>query len=623
MILATTTRLILETSHIEEVVQDFLSLHRNGSNLVALCPFHHEKTPSFNVSPTRNIFKCFGCGKGGNAARFLMEHEGFSFPEALCWLAKKYHIEIQEVEPTLEQLAIQQEEESLFIVNGFAKKFFQSNLPGRGLDYFKSRGFTEATTQKFGLGFAPESWDALTKAAAQAGFKTGYLKKLGLATQSGKDFFRNRAIFPIHNLGGKVIAFAGRILQPEANVPKYLNSPESDLYQKSKTLYGIHLARKAIRLQDECILVEGYTDLISLHQAGIENVAASAGTALTVEQLLLIRRFSKNITLLYDGDPAGIKAASRGLDLALEQDMNVKIVPLPHPDDPDSFLRKVGIAVFREFIHSQAKGFIQFKTSLLLKEANNDPVKKAAIVHGMVESIARIPDPIKRSFFVRECAALVDLAKGVLMQETNKAVMALERKLPPAVPKVTISAEHPPLRIEGLERHLTYLLLEHGVEMLDPTENFTVAEHILGNIGDILEHFADPLCQRICRESTNLVLEKKPVTAQYFTAHEDLDMSSFTAGLVQVNTARPDPHWEQANYFPANNQTKKGYMDDIEKTISHLKLNTVNLLCEQNLQRIKDAPPGDEQAMARLLKVQEKLNAMRKELAKDLGLVKF
>ena len=618
MIPPSTIRLILETAKIEEVVQGFLPLHRNNANLIALCPFHHEKTPSFSVSPSRNIFKCFGCGKGGNTAKFLMEHEGYSFPEALRWLAKKYHIETQEEKATPVQQAAQQEEESLLVVNGFAQEFFQSNLPGRGLDYFKSRGFSEETIQKFGLGFAPGSWDSLTKAAAQAGFKTGYLKKLGLTTQSGKDFFRNRAIFPIHNLGGKVIAFAGRILQPEANVPKYLNSPESDLYQKSKTLYGIHLARKAIRLQDECILVEGYTDLISLHQSGIENVAASAGTALTVEQLLLIRRFSKNITLLYDGDPAGIKAASRGLDLALEQGMNVKIVPLPHPDDPDSFLIKVGIIAFTEFINKQAQHFIAYKANLLLADTGNDPIKKAAAVHGIIDSIARVPDPIKRSFFVKECATLVGLGEEVLMHEVE-----LGKKATPTVTKEIVVTERRHLETRGFERHLVYLLLEHGAEMLDSKENFTVAEHILGNIEDILEHFEDPICQRICRESTNLVLAKKPVTAQYFTSHEDLVVSSFTADLVHENDIGPDPHWEQANYSPANNQTKKGYLDDIEKTISRLKLNAVSLLCEQNLQRIKDAPPGDELAMARLLKAHEKLNGMRKELAKSLGFVKF
>lgn len=622
MVPPSTVRLILETAKIEEVVQVFLPLRHSGANLTSLCPFHHEKTPSFNVSPARNTFKCFGCGIGGNAARFLMEHEGFSFPEALRWLAKKYHIEIQEVKPTPGQLAIQQEEESLFIVNGFAEKFFRENLPGTGLDYLKRRGFTEATILKFGLGFAPGNWDTLTKAAAQAGFKTEYLQKLGLATQSGKDFFRNRAIFPIHNLSGKPIAFAGRILD-NSNLPKYLNSPESDLYQKSKTLYGIYHARKAIRLKDECLLVEGYTDLIAMHQAGIENVVASAGTALTVEQLQLIRRFSKNITILYDGDPAGIRAASRGLDLALGQDMDVKVIPLPHPDDPDSFLKKVGIAAFMEFISSQSKGFIQFKTSILLNEANNDPVKKAAIVHDIVGSIARVPDPIKRSFFVRECAVLVGLGEGVLVQETNKAVLNLSKKTSSAIPKETAATERPPLRVGGFERHLTYLLLKHGAEMLDAKENLTVAEHILGNIGDTLEHFEDPLCQRICRESTALVLAKKPVTAQYFTAHEDLAVSSFTAGLVHENDIGPGPHWEQAIYFPANNLSKKGYLDDIEKTISRLKLNAVSRLCEQNLQRIKDAPPGDEQAIARLLKVQDKLNGMRKELAKSLGLVKF
>jgi len=624
MIPSITARLILETARIEEVVADFLSLRRSGANLSALCPFHHEKTPSFSVSPVRNTFKCFGCGKGGNAAKFLMEHEGYNFPEALRWLARKYKIEIQEIKPSPEQLAAQQAEESLFIVNDFAQKFFQNNLPGTGLDYLKSRGFTETTIQKFGLGFAPGSWDGLTKAATQAGFKLEILQKLGLTTAAGKDFFRNRVIFPIHNLSGKPIAFAGRILSSwkELDQPKYLNSPESPIYHKSQTLYDIHLAKRAIRQQNVCILVEGYTDLIALHQAGIENAVASAGTSLTTEQLLLIHRFTPNLHILYDGDPAGIGAALRGLDLALELDLNVKVTPLPHPDDPDSFLRRVGMTAFVGYLQHQAKDFINFKASTLLAKADNDPVKKAAAVHAIVDSIARVSDTIKRSFFIKDCAVLVGLSEDILTHETTKAMQALAKRQHLVVPMQPTTAALS-LPKESHERHLVRLLLELGSETFDAKENITVAEHILGNIEDILEYFEDPFCQRICRESIELVLAKKPVTAHYFIAHEDLAVSGFSADLLHESTIKPDPYWKETNYFPGNNPGETAYLDGIAKTISSLKLKVVNLLCEQNRQKLQDATSGDEVTLAQLLRVQEKLNRMRMELAKSLGLVKI
>jgi DNA primase len=557
-----------------------------------------------------------------------MEHEGYNFPEALRWLARKYNIEIQETASTPEQLAAQQAEESLFIVNDFAQKFFQSHLPGTGLDYLKSRGFTEATIQKFGLGFAPDGWDGLTKAATQAGFKLEILQRLGLTTAAGKDFFRNRVIFPINNLGGKVIAFAGRTINNEtiqqSNNPKYLNSPESPIYHKSQTLYGVHLAKRAIRQQNVCILVEGYTDLIALHQAGIENVVASAGTALTTEQLLLIRRFTPNLHILYDGDPAGIGAALRGLDLALELDLNVKVTPLPHPDDPDSFLRRVGIADFKECLATNAKDFIAFKAGILLNDTANDPVKKANAVHGIVESIARVSDPIKRSFFIKACALLVGLSEDVLTAETNKAMQALEKKKQPLVIVERPSAlSLPKATSSPLETHLTRLLLEHGADIYDQKENITVAEHILGSIEDVLEHFEGPLCHRICRESIELVLAKKPVTPQHFIAHEDLAVSGFVADLMHESAIEPDPHWAQNGFLRGSDPAKPDYLDDIAKTVSRFKLRVVSQLCEQNLKHIKDTPPGDEQAMLRLLKVHEKLNLMRKELAESLGLVKF
>ncbi|MCC6725107.1 MAG: DNA primase [Saprospiraceae bacterium] len=635
MIPPSKTRQILETARIEEVISDFLTLRRAGANLTTLCPFHHEKTPSFSVSPVRNTFKCFGCGKGGNAAKFLMEHEGYSFPEALRWLAKKYNIEILETKPTPEQLAAHQEEESLFILNDFALKFFQNQLPGAGLDYLKNRGFTDATIQEFGLGFAPDSWDALTKAATQAGFKLEQLQKLGLTTSSGKDFFRNRVIFPIHNLSGKVIAFAGRSIPnlPNStnltNSPKYLNSPESPIYHKSQTLYGIHHARKSIRQQDECILVEGYTDLIALHQAGIENVVASAGTALTTEQLLLIRRFTPNLHILYDGDLAGIAAAMRGLDLALELDLNVKVTPLPHPDDPDSFLRRLGIAAFTEYLATSAKDFITFKASILLTDVANDPVKKATAVHSIVDSIARVADPIKRSFFIKECASFTGLSEAILTAETNKAVLALP--LPSATflgvrdkPGVNSPLEPVPTgrEVGGVENHLVYLLLEHGADILDPKENITVAEHILAHTYEVLEHFEDPRCQRICRESIELVLAKKTVNAGHFIAHEDLDLSSFVSSLMHKEDAPVAPNWEQAS---SSTKTDGGpsCTEDITKTILQLRLKALSQLCEQNLMRIRNTPPDDEQALARLLKVHEKLITARRELAESLGLVRF
>jgi DNA primase len=646
MIPPSTTRLILETVKIEEVVQHFLPLKRSGANLTALCPFHYEKTPSFVVSPARNIFKCFGCGKGGNAAKFLMEHEGFTFPEALRWLARKYTIEIQETKPTPEQLAAQQEEESLFIANDFALKFFQKHLTSTGLEYLKTRGFTDATIQKFGLGFAPDSWDALTKAATQAGFKLEYLQKLGLTTTSHKDFFRHRVIFPIHNLSGKPIAFAGRILgnsnpsnpSNNSNLPKYLNSPESPLYRKSQTLYGIHLAKQAIRRQDECILVEGYTDLIALHQADIENVVASAGTALTKEQLLLIRRFSNNLKILYDGDPAGTHAALRGLDLALELDMNVKIVPLPYPsegaplgDDPDSFLRRIGITAFLEFIRTQVKDFIAFKAGVLLAGAGTDPVKKANAVHAIVDSIARVSNPVKRSFFIKDCAELVGLGEEILTQETNKVMQALAQKQQPLVivkrPEKAGGKSSLIPRPSSLskERLLSQLLLEHGTEIFDIEEKTTVSEFILSNIEDVLEHLEDPLCQRIFRESKTLLESNQPFTPQYFINHEDPTISALatdlTAILMEQDSEDFSPGWQNLD-FPNTNGF--GIRQIVTNALLRLKLDIVTRWGETNRKEIEEVQRTNNMPQVlKLLEVQAKLNETRNDLAKQLYLKQF
>ncbi|HMQ91424.1 MAG TPA: DNA primase, partial [Flavilitoribacter sp.] len=386
MIANKTVQEVMEATKVEEVVQDFVTLKRRGVNLLGLCPFHNEKTPSFTVSPAKNIYKCFGCGKSGDGVRFLMDHEHYTFPEAIRHLARKYNIEIEEKALSPETLAEMQYTDSLYIVNQFAVEYYQHQLhetdlgKSVGLSYFKKRGFREDTMRKFGLGFAPEQGSALTDAAVKAGHTVDFLQKVGLTTQNQRDFFRNRVMFAIHNLSGKVIGFGGRILQKDVKAPKYINTPETEIYNKSKVLYGAFFAKQAIRQQDECILVEGYTDVISLHQAGIQNVVASSGTSLTTDQIRLIKRYTPNVKIIYDGDFAGIKAALRGVDLLLEQDLNVRIVLLPEGEDPDSYLQSVGAAVFSDYIADKSKDFVLFKADLLMKETAGDPIRRSEVI---------------------------------------------------------------------------------------------------------------------------------------------------------------------------------------------------------------------------------------------------
>lgn len=421
---------ILDAANIVEVVSDFVTLRRRGANYVGLCPFHDEKTPSFSVSPARGICKCFSCGKGGNSVLFVMEHEQVSFYEALKYLARKYNIEIQEKELTEEEKQRKTDRESMLIVNDFAQKFFTTNLlenvEGRsiGLGYFRERGFGEDIIKKFGLGYSPEKRDALAQEAIRKGYKKEYLLKTGLCLESQQgslyDRYKGRVIFPIHSLSGKVIAFGGRILKKDEKAAKYVNSPESEVYHKSDVLYGIYHAKQAIVKNDFCYLVEGYTDVLSMHQAGIENVVASSGTSLTPGQIRLIHRFTNNITVLYDGDAAGIKASLRGIDLILQEGMNIKVVLLPDGDDPDSFSKKQSASDFTAYIKAHETDFIRFKTNLLLEGAGNDPIKRATLIGDIVRSIAIIPDNILRSVYVQDCARLLDVDEKMLMREVNK-----------------------------------------------------------------------------------------------------------------------------------------------------------------------------------------------------------
>jgi DNA primase len=414
---------------IEEVVGDFVHLKKSGSSYKALSPFSSEKTPSFYVSPAKGIFKDFSSGKGGNSVTFLMEHEQMSYPEALRYLAKKYNITIEEDEVTPEQKEEQNKRESLYIVNEFAQQWFVNQLleqEGRavGLAYFKERGFNQETIETFHLGYSPDSWDSFTNAAKDAGYGEEYLLDTGLIKQSGErryDAYRGRVIFPIHNLSGRPIGFGARTLKTDKKVPKYINSPESDVYFKSKIVYGIYQAKGAIVKEDNCLLVEGYTDVLALHQAGIKEVVASSGTALTKDQVKLIKRYTNNITILYDGDPAGIKASFRGIDLVLEEGMHVKVVLFPEGEDPDSFSKKLPADELKTYITKNAKDFIRFKTSVLIDDVGDDPMRRSDLIHEIVNSIALIPDHIARSIYTKECSNLLDISERALISELNKA----------------------------------------------------------------------------------------------------------------------------------------------------------------------------------------------------------
>ncbi len=423
---------ILDAAQIVDVVSDFVTLRKRGVNYVGLCPFHNEKTPSFSVSPSKGLCKCFSCGKGGNAVHFIMEHEQMSYPEALRYLAKKYGIEIKERELTNEEKQAQSERESLFIVNNFARDYFQNILKnhadGRsiGMAYFRSRGFRDDIIEKFQLGYSTESHDALAQEALKKGYKKDFLIKTGLCYETDdhrlRDRFWGRVIFPVHTLSGKVVAFGGRVLAGATKgvKVKYVNSPESEIYHKSNELYGIYFAKQAIVKQDRCFLVEGYTDVISMHQSGVENVVASSGTALTPGQIRMIHRFTNNMTILYDGDEAGIHASLRGIDMLLEEGMNIKVCLLPDGEDPDSFARKHNATEFQAFIQENETDFIRFKTNLLLGSAGTDPIKRAELIGSLVQSISIIPEAIVRDVYIKECAQLLHVEDKLLVSEVAK-----------------------------------------------------------------------------------------------------------------------------------------------------------------------------------------------------------
>ncbi len=572
---------ILQAARIEEVVGEFVTLRRRGVNQIGLCPFHNEKTPSFTVSPAKGIYKCFGCGKAGNAVNFIMEHEHFSYPEALRFLAKRYNIEVEEEEQTPEQIQALNEKESLFNLSQFAQQYFSEVLAGTeegkaiGMTYFRERGIRDDIVTRFQLGYAPSKRDAFSSHALQHGYRKEFLVKTGLSVEKEDrlfDRFHGRVIFPIHSASGRVIGFGGRILTSDKTVAKYVNSPESDIYSKSKTLYGIYFAKNSIIAKDNCLLVEGYTDVISLHQAGITHVVASSGTSLTADQVQMIKRYTPNISILYDGDPAGIKASFRGIDMIVGQGMNVKVVLFPDGEDPDSFARKHHPAEVESFITDNAVNFILFKTRLLLDETRNDPIKKAALIKEIVGTIALIPDGISRSLYIKECSTLMGISEQVLMSEMNKLLRArLKKEMPEqehdSLPEETLTAE-PQLEIdfdspEHQEREIIRLLLLYGHDVirirLDPQQEqelpVGIADYVVNDIRQDELFFENELYQRIFNEYADGIENDLLPDKTHFLSHPDHDISMLAVNLV-FSPYELSENWLKNNIMITTEETR-------------------------------------------------------------------
>lgn len=586
MIDHTTVDRIFAAANIVEVVGDFVTLKKKGVNYQACCPFHNEKTPSFVVSPTKGLFKCFGCGKGGNAVTFVMEHEGVSYPEALKYVARKYGIEVEERQLTPEDLQKNDDRESMMVVSAYAADYFKDILhhddEGKavGMSYFRERGFTEATIEKFQLGFCLTKGDAFTTKALQEGYQEKYLVDTGLSIKRENgtwyDRFTGRVIFPIHSVSGRVVAFGGRTLRTDKKVAKYLNSPESEIYHKSNVLYGLFQGKRAISQEDYCILVEGYTDVISMHQSGVENVVASSGTSLTEGQIKLIARFSKNVTVIYDGDPAGIKASLRGIDMILKEGLNVRVVLLPEGEDPDSFARAHSATELKEYISENEQDFISFKARLLMDEASNDPIKRAALITDIVDSIAVIPEAIARSVYLKECAMLMRIDEGVLQEEVRRRrrdtvfsseekefFRRRERQEQPLTGILESAPGQPGLTGSGLdelERELISYLLRYGcdtVEFMRDEELYatTVASAILEELDADGIDMSNPVYAAILREYRDIHTENPAHTAESFPMHRFTDYpdplvcNAVVDILMPTDTRQPSKLWERNEIY--------------------------------------------------------------------------
>lgn len=624
MIAKETIEKIIETARVDEVVGDFVQLKKRGTSLIGLCPFHNEKTPSFNVSVTKGIYKCFGCGKGGDSLKFIMDHEKYSYPEALKYLADKYHIEIEETVQSPDQIIADTKRESLYIISAWAGKFFQHSMweteEGKtiGLSYFKERGFRDDVIKKFELGYSPDEWDAMTQKAISESYNLEFLEASGLTIRNDKDKlydrFRGRVMFPIHNFTGRVIGFGGRTLKSDKNVPKYVNSPESDIYHKSNVLYGLFHAKKSIRDEDNCFLVEGYADVLSVHQAGIENVVASSGTSLTIEQIRLIGRFTKNVTILYDGDEAGIKASLRGLDMILEEGLNVKVVLFPDKHDPDSYVQQVGSSAFKAYIEQNKKDFILYKTTILLKDAGTDPIKRAGVIREVVESIAKIPDSIKASVFAKECSTLMQIEERVLISELNKMRLNKQKKVGVQPQQPDYSELPPPDEVanesyaesdEWQEKEIVRLLLTYGHELVhwDGITDTYIAPYVIGNLSDVT--FDNEICRKIVDAYKTGLEQGHLPSEQDFIRNPDPAVSHLAISLISSPYVLSENWYNKRKIFVHNE--KENLRVAILGGIFHLKKRKVEHILRNIMEEIQNETDLDNQTilMQRYMRVKE------------------
>jgi len=614
-------------------------LKKRGANYLGLCPFHNEKTPSFTVSPSKEIYKCFGCGKSGNTISFLMEHEKYSYVEALRWLANKYNVEVEETETSAEQRQVQQAADSLYILNNFAQKFFTEQLFNSeegadiALSYLQERGFKKDIIEKFQLGYSPNQWEAFSSAAKTAQFSAELLVKSGLVISREEkllDNYRGRIIFPVHNQTGKIIGFGARIIGKNDKAPKYINTPENEIYVKSKIVYGSYFARQAIDKNDECLLVEGYTDVISLHQAGIENVVASGGTSLTTDQLRLIKKYTNNLTIIYDGDPAGVKAALRGLDMAVEESLNVKLVLIPDKEDPDSYVNKVGPKAFREFIETNKKDFILFRLEVALKDAGSDTTRKAEVVNQIAETIAKInkaEDFTKQQDYIRQCAALMKIEESGLTALVNKFIRDKVNRLEQRQPSI----EEQPLnadinaapdidsvnllqRDELQERALVRVLLEFG--HLEWTNGETIAQYVLRELEE-QELIEDEKLLRLVEMYKTWFDAGLAPSAKNFLYHENLETSSLVVSILQF-PYELSPNWSE--HFDGKIPTREDlYKEELQSVLTYLKLRKVKRMIDLN-QKDLEKPHTPEQQLI-LIQVHQHLKQMERDLTNEVGTV--
>nr|WP_315213929.1 DNA primase [uncultured Flavobacterium sp.] len=628
MISKATIDTVYETARVEEVIGDFVQLKRAGTNFKGLSPFSDERSPSFMVSPVKQIWKDFSSGKGGNSVAFLMEHEHFTYPEAIRYLAKKYNIEIEETEQTDEEKINTDVRESMYLVSEFAKNYFHSTLfnseEGKaiGFSYFKERGFTNDTIKKFSLGYSPESWDAFTKEALGKGYKLEFMESTGLTIPRDDrpfDRFKGRVMFPIQSMSGRVLGFGGRILTNDKKAAKYLNSPESDIYHKSKVLYGIFQAKQAIAKLNNCYLVEGYTDVIQFNQAGIENVVASSGTALTPDQIRLINRLTKNITVLFDGDAAGLRASIRGIDLILEEGMNVKVCAFPDGEDPDSFAKKTSYDDLVAYLENNAKDFIQFKASLLMNDAKNDPIKKADLIRDMVTSISKIPDRIQREIYIQECSRIMDISEQVLVstlaQLVQKDVSEVGKKQKQEQKAFEIVKNENPVQSEKvdvlyrLERKIIEILLLYGnkaeefedvllktneegeIENVVEKREYKVYQRIYLSLQEDEVQLANPLFRDIFNDLINYYLQNENFGMEQYLMHLKPDFAQEVTDILMEDERVTLHNWEGQNIFPkGKNETISQY---VSETILTLRWFLVDKIIEELKSSISSEPGSD------------------------------